>query len=105
MRPLLDIRKLSFGYSTRPVLEEINIPVPAGETVAVLGANGSGKTTLLKICAGLLVPQAGEVVFAGKRLTEYKRRELAKCIALVPQEVQISSMVAIEETSPQGRNY
>jgi len=103
VRPLLDIRKLSFGYRTRPVLEEINIAVPAGETVAVIGANGSGKTTLLKICAGLLAPQAGEVVFAGKRLTEYKRRDLAKCIALVPQEVQISFDFTVQQLVEHGR--
>lgn len=103
MTPLLDVRKLSFGYRTSPVLEEISFAVPAGETVAVLGANGSGKTTLLKICAGLLAPQVGEVVFAGKRLTEYKRRELAKCIALVPQEVQISFDFTVQQLVEQGR--
>jgi len=103
MRPLLDVRKMSFGYGTRRVLEEISIAVPAGETVAVLGANGSGKTTLLKICAGLLAPQTGEVVFASKRLAEYKRRELAKCIALVPQEVQISFDFTVQQLVEHGR--
>jgi len=103
VRTLLDVRKLSFGYRTGRVLEEISFAVPTGETVAVLGANGSGKTTLLKICAGLLAPQVGEVVFAGKRLTEYKRRDLAKCIALVPQEVQMSFDFTVQQLVEQGR--
>ncbi len=103
MKALLAIRELSFAYKTSPLLEQISFAIPAGKTVAVLGANGSGKTTLLKICAGLLSPQRGEVLFQGKSLAQYTRRELAKHIALVPQEVQISFDFTVQQLVEQGR--
>ncbi len=103
MNALLAVRGLSFGYKTGPVLEDISFAVAAGESVAVLGPNGAGKTTLLKICAGLLLPQRGEVCVEGKPLAQYKRRELAKRTALVPQEVQISFDFTVQQLVEQGR--
>lgn len=103
MTALLAIQDLSFAYKAKPVLRQISFSVSAGDRVAVVGANGSGKTTLLKLCAGVLSPQQGQVLLHGKTLAQYKRRELARRVALVPQEVYISFDLTVQQMVEQGR--
>ena len=52
---------LSFSYDGHPVLEDVNLSIPQGDFVSVVGPNGGGKTTLLKLMLGLLRPSHGEV--------------------------------------------
>jgi len=85
------------------VLEDLSFSLLAAEKVALMGANGSGKTTLLKICAGLLRAQSGEVLYRGKPLNRYKRRELSRNIALVPQEVHLTFDFTVRQFVEQGR--
>lgn len=103
MKPLLCARSVSFAYGVRSVLEDLSFSLLSGERVALMGANGSGKTTLLKICAGLLRAQYGEVLYLGKQLHTYKRRELACNIALVPQEVHVTFDFTVRQFVEQGR--
>jgi len=100
---LLSVQDLTFAYKNKPVLQHISFSVSLGEAVALMGANGSGKTTLLKLCAGLLASQQGQVSLRGKLLKDYKRRELARRVALVPQEVQISFDFTVQQMVEQGR--
>ena len=58
------------GGKQRVLLKDLNLQVPQGQTVALLGASGSGKSTLLKIIAGLETPDAGRVLFDGKDITD-----------------------------------
>lgn len=69
----------------RPVLRGVDLAAGAGEMVAVLGPNGSGKSTLVRALAGLVRPEAGRVVLAGRPIGELARREVARRLALVPQ--------------------
>lgn len=66
---MLDVSGLVAGYGGEPVLHDVDLRVPAGALIAVLGANGAGKTTLLRTLAGLLRPTAGSITFAGTELT------------------------------------
>ena len=59
--PAIALERLRRDYGERPVLRDVSIELPAGETLAVLGPNGAGKTTLLRILATLLRPTAGAV--------------------------------------------
>lgn len=63
---MLQIEKLSFDYSEKPLLEAINFSVEAGALLHVHGANGAGKTTLLKLLAGLLSPNQGHIFYLGQ---------------------------------------
>lgn len=66
-RPVrLQARGITKTYGRRAVLTDVDLVVHAGEAVAVVGANGAGKSALLKICAGLLSPDAGEVIIDGR---------------------------------------
>ena len=70
-RPGLLIAGLTrrFPGTSRPVLDQVDLPVPAGGCVAVLGPSGSGKSTLLRLVAGLDTPDAGRVQVNGRDLT------------------------------------
>ncbi len=66
MRPALQINALSKGYPGTPVLNDINLSVAEGEFLAILGFSGTGKTTLISLIAGLIEPDAGEILVKGK---------------------------------------
>ena len=67
---LVDIADLHFGYGARPILKGINLRIPRGKVVAIMGGSGSGKTTLLKLIAGQLKPSRGNVKVDGKIVHE-----------------------------------
>ncbi|MCB8748480.1 ABC transporter ATP-binding protein [Rhodoferax sp. U2-2l] len=66
---MLELRQIHQRYAHRPLLQDVNLQVAAGETVALLGSSGSGKSTLLNIVAGLQAPDAGRVWFDGQDIT------------------------------------
>lgn len=103
MREHLQIRGVSFSYAAKKVLDGVSFDLYPGDTVAIVGANGAGKTTLLKILCGLLMPSRGEVLFRGRTLQQYKSRELAKRVAMVPQDIQVSFDFTVQEFVEQGR--
>jgi zinc transport system ATP-binding protein len=65
-RPIIEVRGLSFAYGAAPVLENIDLVVPRGEFLGIVGPNAGGKSTLLKLTLGLLEPTAGEVRVLGR---------------------------------------
>lgn len=87
---MLRARDVSFAYgrgrSTRRVLHDVTVDVGPGQILGLLGPNGSGKTTLLRILAGVLRPLAGDVMFDGRPVAAMSRRDLARRVAVVPQE-------------------
>lgn len=80
---LLQLKNISKGYgeigahSFRPVLKELNLEIGKGEKIAIIGPSGSGKTTLLNLIGALDLPDSGEVIFDGKNITGYSKKELA----------------------------
>lgn len=73
---LVEIRNLSFSYGGRPILRDINMDLPRGKVVAILGRSGCGKTTLLRLIGGQLRPTSGTVKVDGKVVHELPRQEL-----------------------------
>lgn len=67
---LVEIRDLHFAYGDRPVLGGVNLDIPRGKVVAILGVSGCGKTTLLRHLGGQLQPSRGSVTFDGKVVHE-----------------------------------
>jgi iron complex transport system ATP-binding protein len=80
-----DAVSVTFPEAPRPALDAVSLALHAGRLVGLLGPNGSGKSTLLRVAAGLLSPQTGSVSLAGRPLGSYRREEIARRIAVVPQ--------------------
>ena len=78
------ITDLWFSYDGYPVLEDVNLSIPQGDFVSVVGPNGGGKTTLLKLVLGLLRPSQGEVRVFGAPPVQARRR-----IGYMPQHAQL----------------
>jgi len=64
--PLISFRGVNHAFGGRPVLQDINLTIGRSEFVCMVGPSGCGKTTMLRLVGGLMLPTAGEVVFAGK---------------------------------------
>ena len=66
MSNLVEVRSVTFSYNQRQVLKDINLVIPQGKVVAIMGLSGSGKTTLLRLIGGALVPDQGEILVDGE---------------------------------------
>jgi phospholipid/cholesterol/gamma-HCH transport system ATP-binding protein len=76
MENLVEIKDVSFSYGFRPVLKGINMAVPRGKVVSIMGLSGCGKTTLLRLIGGAIKPRRGEVRVAGRVVKRMNREEL-----------------------------
>lgn len=101
--PCLRVEGLSVGYGKRPVLEGVSFRIAAGEVVGVIGPNGSGKSTLLKSLSGTLRPVAGQTWLEGADLTGMSRVELARRVAVVPQDPNLPEGFSAFEIVLMGR--
>jgi iron complex transport system ATP-binding protein len=90
MGSLLAINGLGFGYRGKPVLHDISFAVEKGAVCGLLGPNASGKTTLLKCINGVLNPKQGEVRVSGHAISGLTRREVARLMAVVPQQMSLA---------------
>ena len=83
---MLRIRDLTVSYSVVPVLHSINLEVPEGKIVTLLGANGAGKSTTLKAISGLIKPVSGTIEFLGDVISGRRPDEIVKMgLAHVPE--------------------
>ncbi|HEX3797015.1 MAG TPA: ABC transporter ATP-binding protein [Acidimicrobiales bacterium] len=75
---ILEARDVMLSFGETPALRGANLSVGRGEVLAIMGPSGSGKSTLLHCLAGILVPDAGEVLFDGHRLDNRRETERSK---------------------------
>jgi iron complex transport system ATP-binding protein len=101
---LWQLDQVGFAYKNQPVLAEIQLSLSAGKCYGILGPNGSGKTTLLDLLCGLAMPDTGKVCYRNRLLTHWKARELAKRVALVPQDFQVRFGFSVREVVEMGRH-
>ena len=99
----IDVHGLSFAYGKRRVLRNIGFTIMPGEFVGVLGANGSGKTSLLNCLTGVLKGDRGKVLVCGKDVSTISSIELARMVAVVPQESPMNFAFTVEEVVLMGR--
>lgn len=83
----MEVRKLTVGYGTAWVLDQVSLQVGAGEFVGIVGCTGCGKTTLLKAMAGLLKVQGGEILLDGENIfsRRFDRSVLRRKVGMVFQ--------------------
>jgi ABC-type cobalamin/Fe3+-siderophores transport system ATPase subunit len=100
---LLSARGVRFHYREQEVLAGVDLEMGEGEVVILLGPNGVGKSTLLKIFSGLLPPHSGEVSLQGRPPASYGRREMARLLSVVGQDLPVDFPMAMEEYVALGR--
>jgi iron complex transport system ATP-binding protein len=103
MMTALRTRALGFAASGRPLLRDVSFELPCGTLLAVIGPNGAGKTTLARLLCGVLAPDVGEVELRGQPLAALSRREVARRIAVVPQELALDFPFQVREMVAMGR--
>ncbi len=82
---MLQAHGIAVQRGERQILADIDLSLPAGQVIGVLGANGAGKSTLLAALAGELSPSAGRITLNGRPLSAWSAAELARCRAVLPQ--------------------
>ena len=87
----IEFRNLTFSYNGHPILRNINLHIPAGKTVAVVGATGSGKSTLVSLIPRLYDAPPGTLLIDGVPIRQIPLHTLRKDIGFVPQETFLFS--------------
>ena len=95
---MLNVENLTFRYSkfSRPVLNGASLELQPGEIGILLGKIGSGKTTLFKNILGIHKPGSGRILFEGEDLLKMSRKERARRIAYVPQDIHFGALTVFD---------
>src|SRR5207247_3309457 len=108
----IDVRDLWLAYGDAgrrpdaqrlPALRGVDLPIRAGEALALVGPNGAGKSTLLRCMTGLLRPGRGSVALEGIPVQQLTRSSIARRVAVVPQQVDLPFAMRVEEVVALGR--
>ncbi len=87
--PLVEFDRVSFGYGSMPVLEDVSFAVPAGTRTAVVGPSGAGKTTLLSLLARFYDPSSGVIRLAGVDVADLGREQVRSWLGYVEQDAPV----------------
>ena len=99
IRGSITFERVDFGYFNHPVLHDLNIDVPAGSTLAVVGPTGAGKTTLANLIPRVYDVRAGRVAIDGHDVRDLPLAQLHAAIAFVPQESFLFSATLAENVA------
>jgi ATP-binding cassette subfamily B multidrug efflux pump len=91
LRGEIEFRHLNFSYSGVAVLKDINLKIPAGSSLAIVGPTGSGKTTLVNLLPRIYDAAPGSLLIDGRAIQEYPLETLRRNIGFVPQETFLFS--------------
>ena len=101
--PLINISKLTFGYTGKAILSDVSLRLKSGEILGIIGPNGSGKSTLLKLASRIYTPWTGDIGLKGKPIGDYTRVGIARIIASVSQEIDEDFPFTVREIIAMGR--
>lgn len=100
---VLEVKDLNIFYGAIHAVKGINIKVPKGKIVTLIGANGAGKTSTLSAIAGLVKPKSGEILYKNKNIAGKHSHEINRLgIALVPEGRRIFPNLTVYENLMMG---
>jgi len=99
----MQTERLHIGYGSVTIVEDLNLLLPDGKVTALVGANGSGKSTILKAMSRILRPSAGRVLLDGKSIERHSTRDVARQLAILPQQPVAPEGLTVEELVSFGR--
>lgn len=100
----LEARNVSLGYDARLIVKNLSIEIPEGSFTTIVGPNGCGKSTFLKGLAGLLKPQAGDILLHNARVTALRNGRRAALLSYLPQSPIAPDGLSVEDLVARGRN-
>jgi iron complex transport system ATP-binding protein len=100
---MLRCEHVSVELGGQPILRDISLAIPQGGLVGVLGPNGSGKTTLFRAISGALEPKQGRIAIGDVDISSLSSMQMARRLAVVPQETQLSLDYSVLELVLMGR--
>lgn len=95
--------QLDIAYDDRLIVKGLNLSIPAGKITALVGSNGSGKSTILKAMARIMKPKGGQVFLDGKSIHLQTTKEVAKQLAILPQNPTAPDGLTVSELVSYGR--
>ena len=101
------LRGLTLGYgpaSAPPIVEDLDLDVPAGRVTAIIGANGCGKSTLLRGLTRQLAPRAGSIEVLGRDAARVSARDYARTVALLAQHPVAPEGMTVAQLVARGRH-
>ena len=101
---MLSLQNISAGYGGGLVLRNVTADIGAGEFVGMVGPNGCGKTTLLRVISGVLPFREGRVQFGNRNVGDIGRRELARTMAYLMQNLSLDLDFTVREVALMGRS-
>lgn len=103
MSERLNTKELSIGYAENTIVNGLNLSIPTGKITALVGANGSGKSTILKTMARIMKPKSGSVMLDGKSIHNFSTKEVARQLAILPQNPTAPDGLTVSELVSYGR--
>ena len=103
MSALLELTDVAVCLGGREVLDGVSLEVRPGEMLGLVGRNGAGKTTVVRVASGVWAPRRGGVSLGGRDLSAWSRRELARRVAVVPQQTTVPFPFRVAEVVLMGR--
>lgn len=103
MSERLNTEELSIGYAEATIVKGLNLSIPTGKITALVGANGSGKSTILKTMARIMKPKSGTVMLDGKSIHNFSTKEVARQLAILPQNPTAPDGLTVSELVSYGR--
>ncbi len=94
---------ITLGYGDSVVIEDLDVEIPAGKIVAVVGPNGCGKSTLLRSMARLMKPRGGAVYLDGISISSLPTGKVAKKLGILPQSLEAPEGLTVQELAVRGR--
>lgn len=101
---MISIQNIVAGYNEQPVLHGVGFDIAPGEFVGLIGPNGCGKTTLLRVISGVLPISAGQVSVRGNDVREIGRRQLARIMACLLQNLSLDLAFTVCDVVMMGRS-
>ncbi|MFC4618897.1 ABC transporter ATP-binding protein [Camelliibacillus cellulosilyticus] len=99
----LKTKALDIAYAQSVIVKNLNLSIPSGKITALVGPNGSGKSTILKTMARLMKPIAGGVLLDGRSIHKQSTRQIARQLAILPQNPTAPDGLTVAELIGYGR--
>lgn len=97
------IKELTKKYDGKPVVDSVSFEIPKGKVLSLIGPNGAGKSTVMGVISRLIARDEGLVDFEGQDISRWKRKELAKKLAILTQTNNVQMKLTVRELVAFGR--